>query len=170
MSTSCLTQGHYITSMCPNVIFQILLPCSRPMMSHHVTCHMTAMSCASSLSKRKSKGKENKINIKSEKLNKRKEKLSVFKVFHNTILYNQNTSLPALLFLCSPASFFLIPLVISTSLLLSFLLLSSFLQFFSTPYQSSFFLLLYFYSSLLLSLKFISNLVTLSYHFSIVLS
>jgi len=33
--------------------------------------------------KENQKGKENKINIKSEKLNKRKEKLSVSKVFHN---------------------------------------------------------------------------------------
>ena len=32
------------------------------------------------------KGKENKINIKSEKLNKRKEKLSVSEVFHNNSL------------------------------------------------------------------------------------
>ena len=55
------------------------------MMSHHVTCHVTAVSHTSSLSKRKSKGKENKINIKLEKLNKRKEKLLVSKVFHNII-------------------------------------------------------------------------------------
>ena len=53
------------------------------MMSHHVICHVTKILHASSLSKRKSKGKENKINIKSEKLNKRKEKLSVSKMFHN---------------------------------------------------------------------------------------
>ena len=69
--------------MCSDVIFQILLPCSRSMMSPHVTCHVTLQSHVSLLSKRKSKGKENKINIKSEKLNKRKEKLSVFKMFHN---------------------------------------------------------------------------------------
>ena len=42
------------------------------MTSHHVTCHVTAMSCASSSSKRKEKEKENKIPIKSE--NKRKRK------------------------------------------------------------------------------------------------
>jgi len=42
------------------------------MMSHHVTCHVTAVSRASSLSKRKEKEKENKISIKSE--NKRKRK------------------------------------------------------------------------------------------------
>jgi len=44
---------------------------------------VTAMSHASLSSKRKSK-RESKINIKSEKLNKRKEKLSVSKAFHNT--------------------------------------------------------------------------------------
>jgi len=44
---------------------------------------VTAVSHASSLSKRESKEKENKINIKLEKLNKRKEKLSVSKAFHN---------------------------------------------------------------------------------------
>jgi len=33
--------------------------------------------------KENQKRKESKINIKSEKLNKRKEKLSVFKVFYN---------------------------------------------------------------------------------------
>jgi len=32
-----------------------------------VTCHMTVVSCASSLSKRKRKEKKKKINIKSEK-------------------------------------------------------------------------------------------------------
>ena len=55
------------------------------MMSHHVTCHVTEMSHASSLFKRKSKNKtkQNRINIKLEKLSKRKEELSMFKVFHN---------------------------------------------------------------------------------------
>ena len=52
-------------------------------MSCHVTCHVTAVSHASSSSKIK---KENKINIKSETLNKRKEKLLVSKVFHNTLV------------------------------------------------------------------------------------
>ena len=67
MSTSFLTQGHHVVYMCPDVIFQILLLCSRPMMSHHVTCHVTTVSCTSSLSKRKIKKKKRKINIKSEK-------------------------------------------------------------------------------------------------------
>jgi len=44
--------------MCPDIIFQILLSCSGPMISHHVTCHVTAVSCASLLSKRKIKEKE----------------------------------------------------------------------------------------------------------------
>ena len=39
--------------------------------------------------KENQKTKQNKINIKSEKLNKRKEKLSVSKVFHN----NDNNSI-----------------------------------------------------------------------------
>ena len=48
------------TTMCPEIIFQILLPCSRPMMSHHVTCHVTVMSRAPlSLIKRKRKRKRN---------------------------------------------------------------------------------------------------------------
>jgi len=50
---------------------------------------VTAVSCASSLFQKKiKKEKENKINIKSEKLNKRNKKLSVSKAFHNkTQLY-----------------------------------------------------------------------------------
>ena len=61
MSASFLTQGYHVIYMCSKVIFQILPPCSRPMMSHHVTCHVTAVSCASSSSKRKIKEKKNKI-------------------------------------------------------------------------------------------------------------
>jgi len=55
------------------------------MASHHVTCNVTAMSRASSLSKRKIKEKENqkKRNIKSRKINKRKRKMLVSKAFHN---------------------------------------------------------------------------------------
>ena len=61
MSASFLTQGHHVVYMCPDVIFQIILLHSRPMTSHHVTCHVTAMSRASSLSlkrKRNIKSKE----------------------------------------------------------------------------------------------------------------
>jgi len=53
--------------MCPDIIFQILLPCSRPIKSYYVTCHVTAMSCASSSSikrKRKRNSKEKKYKIK----------------------------------------------------------------------------------------------------------
>ena len=82
MSASFLTQGHHVVYICSNVIFQILLLYSRPMTSHHVTCHVTAMSCASSLSlKRKIK-----IKIKLRKIDKRKRKMLVFKAFHNTSL------------------------------------------------------------------------------------
>ena len=56
-----LPQGHYITSICPDIIFQILLPYSRYIMSHHVTCHMTAISCTTSLSKKKSKKRKKKV-------------------------------------------------------------------------------------------------------------
>ena len=38
--------------------FQILPSCSRPMMSHLVTCHVTVVSYASSSSKRKGKKKQ----------------------------------------------------------------------------------------------------------------
>jgi len=65
MSALYLTQGYHVVYMCPDVIFQILPPCSGPMMSHHVTCHVTTMPCASSSSKQKEK--KNKIYIKSEK-------------------------------------------------------------------------------------------------------
>ena len=45
-----LTQGHHVYTIYPDIIFQILLSCSRPMTSHHVTCHVTAISRASSSS------------------------------------------------------------------------------------------------------------------------
>ena len=78
MSTSFPTQGHHVVYMCPDVIFQILLLCSRPMTSYHGTCHVTVMSCASSLSLKR------KRNIKSRKIDKRKRKMLVSKAFHNT--------------------------------------------------------------------------------------
>ena len=62
-----LIYDNYVVYMCPDIIFQILLLHSRPMTSHHVTCHVTAVSHASSLSKGKIKEKKKKINIKSEK-------------------------------------------------------------------------------------------------------
>jgi len=84
MSASFPTQGHHVVYMCPDIIFQILLLCSRPMMSHHVTCHVTVMSCASLLSL-KEKEIQKKRNIKSRKIDKRKRKMLVSKAFHNTI-------------------------------------------------------------------------------------
>jgi len=55
------------------------------MMSHHVTCHVTAMLHASSLSiKEKEKEIQKKRNIKSRKINKRKIRILVSKAFHNT--------------------------------------------------------------------------------------
>ena len=71
--------------MCSDDIFQILLSSSRPMMSHHVTCHVTAMSRASSSSlKEKEKEIQKKRNIKSRKIDKRKRKMLVSEAFHNT--------------------------------------------------------------------------------------
>ena len=53
-------------------------------MSHHVTCHVTEMSHASSSSlKEKEKEIQKKRNIKSRKINKRKRKMLVSKAFHN---------------------------------------------------------------------------------------
>ena len=68
--SSCLPQGRYVVYMCPDIIFQILPPPSRPMTSHHVTCHMTAVSYASSSSKRKEKENQYKIRKIKEKKNK----------------------------------------------------------------------------------------------------
>ena len=72
MFASFPTQGHHVVYMCPDVIFQIFPPYSRPMTSHHVTCHVTAVSCVSLLSKRKEKEKENQYKIRKieEKKNK----------------------------------------------------------------------------------------------------
>ena len=56
--------------------------CSRPMMLHHVTCHVTAVSCASSLSRIK---KKRKAKLIWNQKKKKKEKSSVSKVFYNTL-------------------------------------------------------------------------------------
>ena len=66
-----------------DIIFQIVLLCSRPMTSHHVTCHVTVISRASSLSLKKEKEIQKKRNIKSRKIDKRKRKMLVSKAFHN---------------------------------------------------------------------------------------
>jgi len=63
MSTSFPTQDHHVVYMCPDVIFQILLPPSRP---YDVTCLFIIQK------KRKEQKKKNKIPIKLE--NKRKRK------------------------------------------------------------------------------------------------
>ena len=62
MSTSLLTQGHHVYSICPNVIFQTILPCSRLVTSHHVTCHMPSSSSfqGNKIKKKKSKIRKNK--------------------------------------------------------------------------------------------------------------
>ena len=79
MSTSFPIQGYHVVYMYPDVIFQIFPPCSRPMTSHHVICHVTAVSCASLLSKRKVKEKEKENQYKIRKIKERKIKLLVFK-------------------------------------------------------------------------------------------
>ena len=69
--------------MCPNVIFQILPPCSRPMMSHHVICHVTVMSRASSLSKIKIKEKRKENQYKIRKIKEKKNKIVSIQASHN---------------------------------------------------------------------------------------
>ena len=88
-SASHLSQGQYTIYMCPDIIFQALLPPSRLMTLHHMICHVTSMSRASSSfkisQKQKQKQKQNKRNTKSNKIDKRKEKLLMSKAFHNPI-------------------------------------------------------------------------------------
>ena len=76
MSASCFTQGYHVYTMCSDGIFQILLLCSMPMTSHHVTCQCDCnVMCLFIVQKKIKKGKEHKINIKSEKLTKKKGKI-----------------------------------------------------------------------------------------------
>ena len=75
MSASFLTQGHHVVYMCPNVIFQILPLCSRPMTSHHVICHVTVVLCASSSYKRKIKEKRKENQYKIRKIKEKKNKI-----------------------------------------------------------------------------------------------
>ena len=63
----CLSQGYHVYSMCPNVIFQILLPPFRPMTSHYVISHVTSTSRALLPSKRKRNSKEKKYKIKKNR-------------------------------------------------------------------------------------------------------
>jgi len=53
------------------------------MTSHHVICHVTAVSCASLLSKRKVKEKEKEIQYKIRKIKEKKNKIVSVQVFHN---------------------------------------------------------------------------------------
>ena len=69
MSISFPTQGHHVYSMCPDIIFQILLPHSRLMTSHHVT----SMSHVSSLSKTKQNKKKTK-SLYSQKIKEKENK------------------------------------------------------------------------------------------------
>ena len=83
-TTSCLSHSLLKATMlyiyALSLSFQILPPCSRPMMSHHVTCHVNAVSHASLLSKIK----ENQY--KSEKIKEKKNKIvSVQASYNNTL-------------------------------------------------------------------------------------
>ena len=82
-SASYLPQGQHTIYMCPDIIFQALLPPSRLITWHYMICHVTAMSRASSSFKISQK--QNKRNTKSNKIDKRKEKLLMSKAFHNPI-------------------------------------------------------------------------------------
>jgi len=55
----------------------IYLVCSRPMTSHHVTSHVTTVTCLFIVNK-KEKEIQKKRNIKSRKIDKRKRKRLVF--------------------------------------------------------------------------------------------
>ena len=66
ISSSCLPYIHLKTTMCPDIIFQFLLHCSRPMTSHYVTDHVTLILHASSLFKIKENKNKNKRSIKSQ--------------------------------------------------------------------------------------------------------
>ena len=67
MSASLFTQGHHVYSRCPDVIFQTLLLCSRPMTSHHVTCHVTSLSRAFFIVQNKIKRKRKQNSYKVRK-------------------------------------------------------------------------------------------------------
>ena len=105
--------------MCPDVIFQILLLCSRPMMSHHVTCYITCLFIVTKR-KRKRNSKEKKRNIKSRKINKRKRKMLASKAFYN--------STPLLRFRFQ-RNFFFVPPDPLTSLLIFLIPFQTFFQF-----------------------------------------
>ena len=62
----------------------------RPMTSHHVTYHVTAITCLFIVKKRKKKR-----NIKSKKIDKRKKKKVSIQVYYNISQTTRNISLPA---------------------------------------------------------------------------
>ena len=64
MSILFLTQGYYIVYMWPDIIFQVLLLHSRPIMSHDVTYHVTVVSRAFFIVQKKN-NKKRKIKIVS---------------------------------------------------------------------------------------------------------
>ena len=70
--------------MYSDIIFQILPSCSRPMTSHHVTCHVTVVSHASSLSKRKRKEKRKENQYKIRKIKEKKNKIVSVQASYNT--------------------------------------------------------------------------------------
>jgi len=53
------------------------------MMSHHVTCHVTVVSCASSLPKRKRKEKRKENQYKIRKIKEKKNKIVSVQASHN---------------------------------------------------------------------------------------
>ena len=91
MFASFPTQGHHVVYIYPDVIFQILLLCSRPIMSHHVTCHVTVVSHASSSSKRKIKEK-----IKENQYKIRKIKLKLNKIVSVQVSHNKDQNITKL--------------------------------------------------------------------------
>jgi len=54
------------------------------MMSHHVTCHVTAVLCTSSSSKRKKKEKKKENQYKIRKIKEKKNKIVSVQVSHNS--------------------------------------------------------------------------------------
>jgi len=56
------------------------------MMSHHVACHVTAVSCTSSSSKRKIKEKRKENQYKIRKIKEKKNKIVSVQASHNKVL------------------------------------------------------------------------------------
>jgi len=56
------------------------------MTSHHVTCHVTAVSCASLSSKRKIKEKRKENQYKIRKIKEKKNKIVSVQVSHNNMV------------------------------------------------------------------------------------